>query len=66
MGCGRISWTLAQGFQILIWRCATDSPREMEWALVSGGRSVSSTSLVLNPQSVKAHGSQLPAGDRLQ
>ena len=31
MGCGCISWTTVQGFPILIWRCATDSPRDMEW-----------------------------------
>ena len=31
MGCGCISWTTVQGFPILIWRCETDSPREMEW-----------------------------------
>ena len=28
---GCISWTTVQGFPILIWRCETDSPREMEW-----------------------------------
>src|SRR6202007_2279274 len=53
------------GFRTLIWRCATGSPREVEWGLVSGAPSASSTSLKLNPRPARALASRLFAGNRL-